>query len=112
MGNGSEFAQREHNAELVRGYIAGIYAIEEWRMDDGSFVKLRELALTYSFGRVHKSISDLSLTFAGRNLHSWDKYKGFDPETNAGGGSTLVRGVDFGNVPIPRTFALTLNAKF
>lgn len=112
VGNGSEFAQREHNAELVRGYIAGIYAIEEWRMDDGSFVKLRELALTYSFGRVHKSISDLSLTFAGRNLHSWDKYKGFDPETNAGGGSTLVRGVDFGNVPIPRTFALTLNAKF
>jgi hypothetical protein len=37
---------------------------------------------------------------------------GFDPETNAGGGSTLARGIDFGNVPIPRTFAFTVNAKF
>ena len=81
-------------------------------MDDGSFVKLREMALSYAFGRVGKSFSDLTLTFAGRNLHSWDNYKGFDPETNAGGGSTLVRGVDFGNVPIPRTFSFTVNAKF
>lgn len=112
VGNGQEFAQREHNGELVRGYISGIYAIEEWRMDDGSFVKLREMALSYSFGRLNKSISDLTLTFAGRNLYSWDNYKGFDPETNSGGGSTLVRGVDFGNVPIPRTFAFTVNAKF
>jgi TonB-linked SusC/RagA family outer membrane protein len=112
VGNGAEFAQREHKGELPRGYISSIYAIEEWRMDDGSFVKLREMALSYSFGRVHKSISDLTLTFAGRNLFSWDKYMGFDPETNAGGGSTLVRGVDFGNVPIPRTFAFTLSAKF
>ena len=112
VGNGSEYAQREHQGELPRGYIAGIYAVEEWRMDNGSFVKLRELALSYSFGRVNNSINDLTLTFSGRNIYSWDNYKGFDPETNAGGGSTLVRGVDFGNVPIPRTFAFTINAKF
>jgi TonB-linked SusC/RagA family outer membrane protein len=112
VGNGKEFAEREHLGQLPRGYISGIYAIEEWRIDDGSFVKLRELALSYNFGRISKGISDMSLTFAGRNLYSWDNYKGFDPETNAGGGSTLARGIDFGNVPIPRTFALTLNAKF
>jgi len=73
---------------------------------------LRELALSYYFGRINKSISDLGLTFSGRNLISWDNYNGFDPETNAGGGSTLARGIDFGNVPIPRTLALTLTAKF
>jgi hypothetical protein len=112
VGNGSEYAQREHEGDLPRGYVAGIYAIEEWRMDNGSFVKLRELALTYSFGKVSRAINDLTLTFSGRNIYSWDNYKGFDPETNAGGGSTLVRGVDFGNVPIPRTFAFTINAKF
>jgi TonB-linked SusC/RagA family outer membrane protein len=112
VGNGNEFAEKEHRGELPRGYIAGIYAIEEWRIDDGSFVKLRELALSYAFGRLNKTFSDLSVTFSGRNLYSWDNYKGFDPETNAGGGSTLARGIDFGNVPIPRTFALTINAKF
>ena len=112
VGNGKEFAEKEHLGQIPRGYISTIYAIEEWRIDDGSFVKLRELSLSYDFGRVNKSISGLTLTASGRNLYSWDSYRGFDPETNAGGGSTLARGIDFGNVPIPRTFALTLNAKF
>ncbi len=112
VGNGNEFAEKEHRGEIPRGYISGIYAIEEWRISDGSFVKLRELSLSYNLGRLGKSISDLTIGFAGRNLISWDNYNGFDPETNAGGGSTLARGIDFGNVPIPRTFSLTLNAKF
>ena len=112
VGNGKEFAEKEHLGQIPRGYISTIYAIEEWRIDDGSFVKLRELSLGYSFGRVNRFISDMTLTASGRNLISWDSYRGFDPETNAGGGSTIARGIDFGNVPIPRTFALTLNAKF
>ncbi|MGN6494391.1 MAG: SusC/RagA family TonB-linked outer membrane protein [Agriterribacter sp.] len=112
VGNGKEFAEKEHNGQLPRGYVSGVYTIEEWRIDDGSFVKLREVSLTYNFGRLNKAISDLSLSLSGRNLISWDNYKGFDPETNAGGGSTLARGIDFGNVPIPRTFALTLRTKF
>lgn len=112
VGNGSEFAEKEHRGLLPRGYVSGVYAIEEWRIDDGSFVKLRELSLSYRLGRVTKAISDLTLSFAGRNLISWDNYKGFDPETNAGGGSTLARGIDFGNVPIPRTYSFSINAKF
>ncbi|MGN6440164.1 MAG: SusC/RagA family TonB-linked outer membrane protein [Agriterribacter sp.] len=112
VGNGKEFAEKEHNGQLPRGYVSGVYTIEEWRIDDGSFVKLREVSLTYDFGRLNKAISNLSLSLSGRNLISWDNYKGFDPETNAGGGSTVARGIDFGNVPIPRTFALTLRTKF
>lgn len=112
VGNGSEFAEKEHNGQLPRGYIAGIYAIEEWRVDDGSFTKLRELSLSYNFGKVGKVFSGLTVSFAGRNLYSWDKYRGYDPETNATGQSTLLRGIDFGNVPIPRTFQLGVTAKF
>lgn len=112
VGNGKEYAEKEHNGEIPRGYISGVYAIEEWRIDNGSFVKLREVSLSYNFGKLNKAIRDLSVTLSGRNLISWDNYKGFDPETNAGGGSTLARGIDFGNVPIPRTFALTLSTKF
>jgi TonB-linked SusC/RagA family outer membrane protein len=112
VGNGTEYAQKEHNGEIPRGYIAGIYAIEEWRVDDGSFVKLREIALNYDLGKVGKVFSNLNISLAGRNLISWDNYQGFDPETNAGGVSNLARGIDFGNVPIPRTFTLMLNARF
>ncbi len=112
VGNGSEYAEKEHNGTLPRGYISSIYAIEVWRISDGGFVKLRGLSLSYALGRVNKTISDLTAVLSGRNLISWDNYNGFDPETNAGGGSTIARGIDFGNVPIPKTFALTLNAKF
>lgn len=110
VGNGT-VAEQEHNGSLPRGYINSIYQIEEWRIDDGSFVKLREIALGYNFGKF-KFFNDLTLSISGRNLVSWDNYKGYDPEVNAAGQSTLLRGIDFGAVPIPRTFRFGVAAKF
>ena len=112
VGNGSELAQLEHNGQLPRGYISGIYGIEEWRVESGTFTKLRELAITYNFGKINKTFNNLTVSFAGRNLVSWDTYRGYDPETNATGQNSLLRGVDFGNVPIPRTFQLGVVANF
>jgi TonB-linked SusC/RagA family outer membrane protein len=110
VGNG-KVAEQEHRGELPRGYITGIYAVEEWRVDEGDFVKVRELSLSYNFGSI-KSISNVSVIFSGRNLVSWDNYKGYDPEVNAGGQSTILRGIDFGAVPIPKTFSLGIKAQF
>jgi TonB-linked SusC/RagA family outer membrane protein len=110
VGNG-EVAEQEHRGQLPRGYIAGIYAIEQWRIDDGSFVKLREVSLSYNLGNM-RAFRDLTISFSGRNLISWDKYKGYDPEVNAGGQSTILRGIDFGAVPIPRTFSFGISTKF
>jgi len=110
VGNG-KVAEQEQRGILPRGYISGIYAIEEWRVDDGSFVKLRELSLSYNVGKL-KFINNLSINFSGRNLISWDNYKGYDPEVNSGGQSTLLRGIDFGATPIPRTFSFGIKADF
>ncbi len=110
VGNGT-VAEQEHRGILPRGYISGIYAIEEWRVDDGSFIKLRELSLSYNVGKV-KFINNLSINFSGRNLISWDNYKGYDPEVNSAGQSTLLRGIDFGATPIPRTFSFGIKADF
>lgn len=109
VGNG-KVAEQEHMGLLPRGYINSVYQIEEWRIDDGSFVKLREVNLSYRFGKV-KFFSDLTVSVSGRNLISWDDYKGYDPEVNAGGQSTILRAVDFGTVPIPRTFSFNVAAK-
>jgi hypothetical protein len=57
-------------------------------------------------------MSDLTVSVGGRNLYSWDHYKGYDPEVNAAGQSTVLRGLDFGTVPAPRTFNVALRAKF
>ena len=110
VGNG-KVAEQEDLGIVPRGYINSIYQIEQWRIDDGSFVKLREVSLSYSLGKV-RFINDLSIGLSGRNLVSWDNYKGYDPEVNAAGQSTLLRGIDFGAVPIPRTYRLSINARF
>ncbi len=110
VGNG-KIAEAEQRGQLPRGYVAGVYNVEEWRIDDGSFVKLREISLSYNIGQV-KFIKNLAINLSGRNLFSWDNYKGYDPELNSGGQSTLLRNIDFGPVPIPRTFSLGLQAKF
>jgi hypothetical protein len=107
-----DFAEKELKGELPRGYVYSIYVTEQWRIDDGSFVKLRELSLSYDLPNIIKSVKNINLSFTGRNLISWDKYDGYDPETNAGGNSDLLRGVDFGNVPIPRTYQVKLTASF
>lgn len=104
-------AEMEDRGQLPRGFIAGNYNIQEWRIDDGSFVKLREVALSYSFGKL-KGLSDLTIGLGGRNLISWDHYKGYDPELNAAGQSTVLRGIDFGSVPIPRSYNISVRAKF
>jgi TonB-linked SusC/RagA family outer membrane protein len=107
-----DISEKELKGELKRGYIHSIYPIEEWRIDDGSYTKLREISLSYNFGGLIKGMSDLTISAIGRNLHSWDNYDGYDPETNAGGTSDRLRGVDFGNVPIPRTIQFALKASF
>lgn len=110
VGNGT-IAQAEHLGQVPRGFILANYQVEEWRVDDGSFVKLREVALSYNIGKT-KFARDITLSLSGRNLISWDNYKGYDPEVNAAGQSTLLRGIDFGAVPIPRTFQFGISAKF
>ena len=107
-----DYAEKEAKGQIPRGYIFSIYNTEEWRVEDGSYVKLREVALSYQLPTFAKFIKSSSVSLIGRNLISWDDYDGYDPETNAGGNSAVLRGVDFGNVPIPRTYQLTFRASF
>jgi TonB-dependent starch-binding outer membrane protein SusC len=94
--------------------------IFEYWIEDGSFVKLRELSASYTLSsagirRVFKDGVDV--TVSGRNLAVWTKYSGYDPEitlfgTNAGGlgsGQTTAadRGIDFGGYPIPRVWSVS-----
>jgi TonB-linked SusC/RagA family outer membrane protein len=107
-----DYAEKEAKGQLPRGYIWSIYATEEWRVESGSYIKLREVSLSYQLPSLTKFIKSSSVSVTGRNLISWDTYDGYDPETNAGGNSAVLRGIDFGNVPIPRTVQLTFRATF
>ncbi|WP_250630022.1 SusC/RagA family TonB-linked outer membrane protein [Rhodoflexus caldus] len=110
-------AAQELRGELPRGWVSlvggfGGERIREEMVKDGSFVKLREISLSYTLTPQALGLSNLTLGVSGRNLISWDNYPGFDPEVNSGGQSNRIRGDDFGTVPIPRTFQFNLSAQF
>ena len=111
-------ADKELKGEVPRGTVASVAGgingnrIQQEHIEDGSYVKLREIALTYDLGKLKGVFENVNISLIGRNLMSWDKYQGFDPETNSAGQSDKVRGDDFGNVPIPRTVMARLNVRF
>ena len=110
VGNG-ELAAKELTGELPRGYIWSIYQIQEFRVVDGSYIKLREVSLSYSFGKLNNFFNDLTINASGRNLYSWDKFTSYDPETNSGGQSSVAK-YNFGSIPIPKTYSLALKFQF
>ncbi len=114
FGVGAAYAD-ELEGRVPRGYFAARRSIFEEYVEDGSFVKLREIALTYTLpAALNRRLrtSNASITFSGRNLNTWTNYTGWDPETNTGGQRTVVRGFGFAAVPIPRSIAMSVNLNY
>jgi TonB-linked SusC/RagA family outer membrane protein len=88
---GSCFAANSASAPLNEQarYIAGLMGTDYGYIEDASFTKWRELSV--AIGVPPRFVSRLgfngaTLTLAGRNLHTWTKYTGLDPEINENGG--------------------------
>ena len=96
----------------LKGYGRAQANIFEEFVEDGSFVKLRELAFNYRLVQPFDSVDAITFSLIGRNLYSWDSYSGWDPEVNTAGQSNGVRGFDFAAVPIPSTYQLGVNISF
>lgn len=102
----------ELRGEVPKGTSTALFSIFENWIEDGSFVKLRELSAAYTVAPKFWGLRNVRFSVAGRNLLSIDNYSGYDPETNAAGQSNAVRGFDFVEVPIPRTLTVGINATF
>lgn len=104
--------QREIEGILPVGYNSRVFNLFEHWVEDGSYVKVRELAVSYRVPAtaLPPGLRGLRVTAFGRNLFSFDRYSGYDPEINVGGQRTGVRGFDFVETPIPRTVGLTVSA--
>jgi len=81
-------------------------------VEDGSFVKWRELSVSYTIDAPfvqRTGFTSLDVRLAGRNLHTWTKYTGTDPETSLEGGYNLTQGVDYFNMPQTRSVVLSFS---
>jgi hypothetical protein len=82
-------------------------------VEDGSYMKLREISLSYLYtGYLVKTfgIQSLDFSLSMRNIYTWTNYSGIDPETNLAGTSN-VRGLDYFGNPQTRSilFTMTVN---
>jgi outer membrane receptor protein involved in Fe transport len=98
------------------GKRLGIFANHDPRpyIEDGTFVKLRELSVTYHLPkRVVAQLAPLkTLDFAlsGRNLLTLTHYSGLDPEVSNFGTQSIGRNYDIAPYPPSRTYWLSITA--
>ena len=97
-------------------YYALIYngnAIEDWFVEPGGFVKIREMSVRYQLPQ--RLLSRLpgrrgmgaSISLVGRNLKTWTNYKGYDPEVG-----TITNRLDSYDYPRYRNFSGVLQIQF
>jgi hypothetical protein len=103
------------NQAYYQGVGSSFVGPSSANMEDGSYVKLREIALGYTlrneFIKTWTGIGAIDIRLTARNLYTWTKYKGIDPETNLTGGTNL-RGLDYFNNPQTRTIILSLRFNY
>ncbi|MCH8011866.1 MAG: SusC/RagA family TonB-linked outer membrane protein [Candidatus Marinimicrobia bacterium] len=87
-------------------------------IEDGSYVKLREVSLFYDFGneQVKKwfggAVTSLRLGVSGRNLATWTDYTGLDPEVSQFGNVAIGGSVDTNPFPSSRSVYLLISMGF
>lgn len=82
---------------------------------DASYVKLRELKLSYNLPKkILKNcrIQSASLSLIGRNLALWTENPHVDPETFSFNGGTVVQGLEDMALPSTRSYGFSFNVKF
>lgn len=88
---------------------------KDYFYEDASFVRLRNVSLGIDLAKFtnKKVFSKMQIVLTGRNLLTFTKYTGFDPEISSGTqGSAFDRGVDHDSMPNVKTFQIGLNAGF
>lgn len=87
--------------------------LPDWMVEDASFVRLQSARLGYSYiFKQKKIINSLRVYVSGTNLLTLTKYSAYDPNVNAFDSDAIGAGMDFGTLPLPRTFSAGLEVGF
>ena len=93
---------------------AGAFYPSSYDIEDGSFLRINNLTLGYTFPKFKYEwlkVSSLRFYFTANNLHVFTKYTGYDPEVSVAG-SPLTPGLDYSAYPKNRSFIFGINASF
>lgn len=94
---------------------AGNLATKDFFLEDASFMRLRNVSVAFDVAKILKInvLKKMQLVLTGRNLLTWTKYTGFDPEISSGGvNSAFDRGIDHDTLPNIKSYQVGLNIGF
>lgn len=83
-----------------------------WHLEDGSYLRLQNLALGYTLPRAFTQkfkVEKMRVYVSGQNLFTITDYSGYNPEVNARPSQNLTPGEDYGTYPLARTYMFGLN---
>lgn len=99
-------------------FYRGVYAqraangTKNYFYEDASFVRLRNVQVGFDLSKLVNVpvLRRAQIVLSGRNLLTFTKYTGFDPEVSSGtGNSAWDRGTDHNTMPNLRSYQATLN---
>jgi TonB-linked SusC/RagA family outer membrane protein len=100
------------NTEPALDGQAGNYEPSEYFLHDGSFLRLRNLSISYSLPNSMLepiNLNQATIYLRGNNLFSLTEYPGYSPDI---GGGPLSAGIDSGIYPITRSYSIGINVSF
>lgn len=80
-------------------------------MEDGSWVRLRDISISYTFPKISETIKDLNIYVSGKNLWIDTPYTGVDPETSLSGAGN-GQGMDYFNNPGAKSYVVGVKMTF
>ncbi len=87
-------------------YQSGVDYSDEF-LKDASFIRLKNISIGYNFNKETLKgtfLKALKLYAQGENLHTWSKWRGWDPES--------TDETNLGKFPSPRTISVGVNVEF
>jgi TonB-linked SusC/RagA family outer membrane protein len=110
--NSKDFETAGRQRQIDFASRTGVY------VQDGSYLKLREVTLSYTLpNRITSSLFGSNMRFArlslsGRNLLRFTGYRGLDPEVSNFSNQAIVRNVDVAPFPPSRSFFFSIDLGF
>ncbi|MCW3805397.1 SusC/RagA family TonB-linked outer membrane protein [Plebeiibacterium marinum] len=98
-------------------YVIGDWGPGENAVYDGSWVRLRDVTLSYKLkfkgsSPVSNYIKAMTFTASGRNLWLSTDYPGVDPETSLTGAGSNLTGFDYFNMPGSKSYVFGVKVDF
>lgn len=87
--------------------VQGSSPVNPLLLQDRSFIRLQDVTLSYNFaGKLLKPLKaqNINLYLSGKNLATWTKWDGWDPETG--------QGYDLGGRPVMKAYTIGINVTY